>query len=154
MASEGDAAAVAPELTIGMEGLALEPREQPAESEQCGLPDWHAQLTIMVEKNRKQRDFIKRLLKEDGVAKAGSMPKVPYPQKWKPHDSRPMDRFLNEVELWFLDVGVKDDYTRICQVATFLEGGAKDWLLAIRKANPSGIEKIWTWVQMKKEMCE
>lgn len=108
----------------------------------------------MVENNKKQQEFIEKLLKDGGATKQASIPKVLYPQKWKPHDVWPMDRFLNEVGLWFLEVGVKDDYTKICEVAKFLKGGAVDWLLAVRKANPSGIKNLWTWDQMKKEMCE
>lgn len=65
-----------------------------------------------------------------------------------------MNRFFNNVELWFLGIGVNDDYTKINQVSMFLEGGTVDWLLAMRKEHPKGIENIWMWMQMRKVMCK
>lgn len=50
----------------------------------------------MVENNRRQQEFIERLLKDSRAPKRGSVVKVPYRQKWKPHDLRPMSRKIRQ----------------------------------------------------------
>lgn len=78
------------------------------------MPTW---VLMVMENNKKQQDFIEFLLKSNARGEGKSHnPKAPFPKKWKPTNLRPMNRFLDKEDLYFLGIGIKDDHTKICQI--------------------------------------